>query len=138
MTQEGKATTTRAIFSRETAIGITINATPATVWRLLTTASDYARWNSTVISVAGDISLGNTIQLVSKLDPKRVFKLKVKKFEPENSFWTELLALLPVTPQPKDGALPHPTRFIEMTGFIPGVGRKLVTQWERPRKKKAA
>ena len=61
-----------------------------------------------------------------------------KKFEPENLFWTELLALLPVTPQPKDGALPHPTRFVEMTGFIPGVGRKFVTQWERPRKRKAA
>lgn len=83
MTQEGKATTTRTTFSRETAISITINAAPATVWRLLTTATDYARWNSTVISLEGDISLGNTIQLVSKLDPKRVFKLKVKKFEPE-------------------------------------------------------
>ena len=61
-----------------------------------------------------------------------------KKFEPENPFWTDLLALLPVTPPPKEGALPHPTRFVEMTGFIPGVGRKLVTQWERPRKRKIA
>lgn len=61
-----------------------------------------------------------------------------KKFEPENPFWIELLALLPATPPVKEGALPHPTRFVEMTGFIPGVGRKLVTQWERPRKKKIA
>jgi len=61
-----------------------------------------------------------------------------KKFEPENPFWTELLALLPVTPPPREGALPHPTRFISMTGYIPGVGRKLVTQWERPQKRKTA
>ena len=61
-----------------------------------------------------------------------------KKFEPKNPFWTELLALLPFTPPPKEGALPHPTRFIEMTGFIPGVGRKLVTEWQRPRSKKKA
>ena len=61
-----------------------------------------------------------------------------KKFEPENPFWTELLVLLPVTPPVPEGALPHPTRFIEMTGFIPGVGRKLVTQWERPRRRKIA
>ena len=61
-----------------------------------------------------------------------------KKFEPENPFWTELLALLPVTPQPKDGALPHPTRFVSMTGYVRGVGPKIVTQWERPRKHRIA
>ena len=57
-----------------------------------------------------------------------------KKYEPENPFWPELLALLPITPPEKDGALPHPTRFIEMTGFLPGVGRKIVTEWQRPQK----
>ena len=61
-----------------------------------------------------------------------------KKFEPENPFWTELLTLLPVTPQPKDGALPHPTRFVSMTGYVRGVGPKIVTQWERPRKHRIA
>ena len=61
-----------------------------------------------------------------------------EKYEPGNLFWTELLALLPVTPPEKDGALPHPTRFIAMTGFIPGVGRKLVTEWQRPQRKKLA
>ena len=52
-----------------------------------------------------------------------------KKYEQENAFWDELLAPLP------DGALPHPTRFISMTGFIPAVGRKLVTQWGAPAEK---
>jgi hypothetical protein len=61
-----------------------------------------------------------------------------EKFEPENSFWTELLDLLPVTPPEKDGALPHPTRFVSMTGYVRGVGPKIVTQWERPQRKKIA
>ena len=61
-----------------------------------------------------------------------------KKYEPENAFWAELLALLPIFPPPKDGALPHPTRFIAMTGFIPGVGRKFVTEWQRPQTRKIA
>lgn len=58
-----------------------------------------------------------------------------RKYEPENAFWTELLALLPVTPHPPDGALPHPTRFVSMTGYARGIGPKIVTQWERPRRK---
>lgn len=61
-----------------------------------------------------------------------------KKYEPENPFWPELLALLPVTPPPKEGALPHPTRFISMTGYVRGVGPKIVTQWERPQRRKLA
>src|SRR6266699_5485909 len=40
-----------------------------------------------------------------------------RKFEPENPFWTSLLELLPVTPPPKSSVVPHPTRFVAMTGF---------------------
>jgi hypothetical protein len=61
-----------------------------------------------------------------------------RKFEPDHPFWTELLALLPVTPPVPEGALPHPTRFVSMTGYVRGVGPKIITQWERPRRKKAA
>lgn len=60
------------------------------------------------------------------------------KFEPENAFWTELLTLLPETPPLPEGALPHPTRFVSMTGYVRGVGPKIVTQWERPRPRKLA
>jgi uncharacterized protein YndB with AHSA1/START domain len=83
MAPEGSATTVKTTFSRETAVSITIRATAATVWRLLTNAANYPAWNSTVISIAGDIALGQAIQLKSTLDPKRVFKLTVKKFEAE-------------------------------------------------------
>lgn len=79
----GKATTVRTTFSRQTAVSIEINAKPAVVWRLLTDAAAYPAWNSTVISIEGNIAPGGKIRLKSVLDPKRVFKLTVKEFEPE-------------------------------------------------------
>ncbi len=83
--QNGKATTVKKTFSRETSVRIDIRSDAAIVWTLLTNAADFPRWNSTVISIEGDIQLGGKIALKSKLDPKRVFKLKVKTFEPESS-----------------------------------------------------
>jgi uncharacterized protein YndB with AHSA1/START domain len=80
----GKAVTVKKIFSRETAVGIDIQSDSSVLWALLTNASDYPRWNSTVISIEGSINAGSVIQLKSKLDPKRVFKLKVKEFHPES------------------------------------------------------
>lgn len=53
-----------------------------------------------------------------------------RKYEPENPFWQAILAKVgdaTIPPEP----LPHPTRFIEMTGMIRGkVG--LFTHWIRP------
>jgi hypothetical protein len=77
----GKAATIKKTFSRETAVSIDINADKSIIWVLLTNASDYPRWNSTVLSIDGSITKGGKIQLKSTLDPKRVFKLSVKEFE---------------------------------------------------------
>jgi hypothetical protein len=51
-----------------------------------------ADWNSsevklfpTIVSIEGDIAPGEKIKLKSTLDPKRTFKLKVKKFDAEKS-----------------------------------------------------
>ena len=79
---DGVASTTRTAFSRSTRIAQRIDADAATVWRLLTTAAEYPRWNSTVVSLDGQIALGSKIKLVSTLDPSRTFSLKVKEFEP--------------------------------------------------------
>ena len=81
--QDGKASTTRKTFSRATTVSIAIQADPAIVWALLTNAADYPRWNSTVVSIQGDIREGEKIQLKSTLDEKHTFKLKVKEFQPE-------------------------------------------------------
>ena len=54
-----------------------------------------------------------------------------RHFEPVNPFWPALLAALPPTPPPKSGVLPHPTRFVAMTGLTRR-GRELLTWWIRP------
>ena len=90
--QEGKATTTRKTFSRETSVITTIFADPAIVWALLTHASDVPRWNSTITSMKGEIREGGTVELKSILDEKRIFKLKVKEFVPEKRLvWGDAL-----------------------------------------------
>ncbi len=81
--QDGIATTTEETFSRETSVSIQINADESIVWSLLTNASDYPRWNSTIVSLDGEIKEGEKIKLKSTLDEKRTFKLKVKTYQPE-------------------------------------------------------
>lgn len=54
------------------------------------------------------------------------------KFEPENLFWLKLLASLPENGDLAAGILPHPTRFVSMTGFT-RAGPGNVTVWIRPR-----
>jgi uncharacterized protein YndB with AHSA1/START domain len=80
----GKAITTKKTFSRETAVSIDIQADKSIIWALLTNANDFPRWNSTVISIQGEIAAGKKIKLKAKLDPKREFNLKVKELESEN------------------------------------------------------
>ena len=82
--RNGKANTIKKTFSRETSVSIEIKSDPSITWTLLTKARDYPRWNSTVISIEGNIAAGEKIKLKSTLDPKRTFKLKVKEFQPEH------------------------------------------------------
>lgn len=89
---DGTATTIRKTFSRETRISNTIDAPPSTIWRLLTNAKSYPAWNSTVVSVNGEIAPGSKIELVSTLDPSRTFKLKVKEFQaPTKLAWGDAM-----------------------------------------------
>jgi hypothetical protein len=58
-----------------------------------------------------------------------------KKFEPGNPFWDRLLENLPTLPPPKSSVVPHPTRFVAMTGFTRR-GPEIVTEWIRPSREK--
>lgn len=88
--QNGKASTLKKTFSRETAVSIEIKADPAIVWSLLTNGSDITRWNSTITFFEGDIEEGNKIKLKSVVDEKRTFKLKVKEMIPEQKMlWSD-------------------------------------------------
>ena len=83
ITANGKATTTKTTFSRETSVGINIDAPASVVWELLTNVSDMARWNSTIVSLDGNIKVGEKVNLVSTLDESRTFNLEVREVVPE-------------------------------------------------------
>jgi uncharacterized protein YndB with AHSA1/START domain len=106
--REGKAITTKKIFSRETSVRTTIFADPAIVWALLTHASDIPRWNSTITFLKGNIQEGETIELKSILDEKRTFKLKVKEFIPEKRLvWGDAMGTRVYTLTRGDGNSTH-------------------------------
>ncbi len=80
--QIGKASTVKKTFSRETTITQEIDAQPEQIWKILVDAGNYPKWNSTIVSIEGTIALNEKIKLVSTLDEKRTFKLKVKEYMP--------------------------------------------------------
>lgn len=72
----------------------TINAPAGQVWALLTDASAYPSWNPTIVSLEGSIAEGDTIALVSTLNPKRTFKLKVSDMNaPSSMIWSDGMPL---------------------------------------------
>jgi hypothetical protein len=81
----GKATKTRTAFRLECSVSISIKASPDKIWKLLTDAANYTKWNSTLNSLEGNIALGGTVKMKIPQDPGRVFKVKVKEFTPGKS-----------------------------------------------------
>ena len=113
----GVATTSRSTFGRTTSVATVIQAPAATVWEILVDAGRYPDWNTTIVSLSGDITLGSQLKLVSTLDPSRTFKLKIKTFEPASRLaWGDALGTRVYTLDPAgEGG----TRF-EMTEHIGG------------------
>jgi len=64
------------------AVKASIRATPERIWALLTDAPDYTRWNNTIEKVDGKIAPGERISVHPKINPGRVFPVKVAEFEP--------------------------------------------------------
>jgi hypothetical protein len=82
---------------------------------------------------------GNDVEVLARLavgerciSPMRYIADAAMRFEPDNSFWQCLLARLPQASPVKDGVMPHPTRFVSMTGMTRS-GMQPVTVWIRPR-----
>jgi hypothetical protein len=59
-----------------------IEASPETIWAILTDASKYKDWDSGVERVEGNIAPGETISVYSKISPGRAFPVKVMEFAP--------------------------------------------------------
>jgi hypothetical protein len=72
------------------AIRTTIQASPDEIWRLLTDAAGFPRWNSTVTSIEGTIAEGETLRLKVPSAPTRVFTPKVSAVAPGRSMvWSD-------------------------------------------------
>ena len=80
--------------ARHTTVTRTIQATPQTVWDLLTDLDSYADWNPTIISIQGDVTVGGMVKLVSTVDPKRTFKVSVTELTPpRRMLWADGMPL---------------------------------------------
>jgi len=59
---DNKTTSSATTFRMETAIAINIKASADKIMALLTNTTDFTKWNSTVISVDGQIKQGEKIK----------------------------------------------------------------------------
>jgi hypothetical protein len=80
---DGRAVKKASTFRMECGVVVSIRASPRRIWGLLTDSAGFPRWNSTVTSIEGQISLGQKLAVRVPLAPGRVFKPKVVEFEPE-------------------------------------------------------
>ena len=70
-------------------VSTTISANIDAIWQILTDASHYTDWNTTVDKVEGRIAAGEKITFHAKVSPGRAFPVKVTEFVPgEKMVWT--------------------------------------------------
>jgi hypothetical protein len=62
-TRAARITESRGIFSMACRVELNIQATAAAIWRLLTDAGGFPRWNSTITRVEGRIREGERLRL---------------------------------------------------------------------------
>ncbi len=79
--------------SRITTVSREISARPQTVWALLTNAESYSGWNPAVISIEGQIEDGESIDLVSIVNPDRSFNLSVEMHGAHSMTWSDGMPL---------------------------------------------
>ncbi len=120
-----KANSSNCLTNEELAIALLSPAAPYSMQRLRMGAA----------LLAADGNCPKTISQLAKWDRSgavvRYIALCGQRVEPDNSFWSELLELLPQFPPFHDDALPHFSRFVAMTGLTRN-GQGPVAQWIRP------
>ncbi len=71
-----------------------IDAAPETIWAILTDASQWTTWNTTVTKVEGTIALGEKIKVFATISPDRAFPVTVSEFVPnERMVWSSGMPL---------------------------------------------
>lgn len=67
----------------------TIQASPEAIWAILTDASAYPSWNTTVTKVEGTIAVGQKVTVHAVISPDRSFPVKVSTLDaPRKMVWT--------------------------------------------------
>jgi len=86
--QAARITQSRGMLSMSCRVELTVRAPASTLWRLLTNAKDFPRWNSTVTSVEGQIREGEQLR-VRVPGTDRVFTPRVSDVVPDQRMtWT--------------------------------------------------
>ena len=86
--KEARFTQTHSVFSMTSRVVVNIGASAEDIWRLLTDAKDFPRWNSTVTSIEGQIREGERLRLHVPATT-RVFTPKVSGVVPNQRMnWT--------------------------------------------------
>jgi hypothetical protein len=86
--QTARITQSRGVLSMSSRVELTVRAPASTLWRLLTNAQDFPRWNSTVTSVEGQIREGEQLR-VRVPGTDRVFTPRVSDVVPDQRMsWT--------------------------------------------------
>jgi hypothetical protein len=67
---------------KEYTASTTIEASPETIWKILTDAPRYPEWDPLADRIEGRIAPGETVKAYTKLSPGRAFPAKVTGFEP--------------------------------------------------------
>jgi hypothetical protein len=111
----------------------TINASPETIWDILTDAEGYPKWDPNMVRLEGTIAPGQKLKAYTTLDPNRAFPAKVTTFEPDKKMvWSSGLPLglfkgertFTITPN-GDGSVEFKSRE-EFTGLLlPIFGRAM-------------
>ena len=107
---------------------------------LLTIANPYEPWfiRLGAMMLSHPDNDVNKLALYAKYERSEIVLREIAlaghRYEPENHFWSDLLALLPETDGPKSGVLPHHTRYVSIPGIV-GPHKKMgATTWLRPLK----
>lgn len=79
--KNGQAIAEKSAFRQAVKVSVDIASPPSRVWDLLTNASGFPQWNSTVTSIEGPIELGRKLAIRVPISP-RVFTPRVTAFEP--------------------------------------------------------
>lgn len=84
------AVKTESTFTLSYSVHCEIDAEPGRVWRLLTDAEGFTRWNTAVSRLDGPIAPGRKLSLQVPIAPGRTFTPKVSGFEVEREMvWSD-------------------------------------------------